>query len=155
MPSHFEQFSSRFVERKKPSIGFSKNQLKKSMRRMISINQRLRTSIDEIQRGFRKQYNYRLIYECLKVYNRMPTTSFHTHADKQNVRMKRLRSCKPNRLRFTQNHFFLHVFVEFLTQCCWFKAFLLVWLSRKIIIFKNLFFFFWHLIGIPFEANDL
>lgn len=67
VPSHFEQFSSKFVEGKKPSIGFSKNQLKKSMRRMLSITQRLRTSIDEIQSGFRKQYNYRLIYECLKV----------------------------------------------------------------------------------------
>lgn len=67
VPNHFEKFSSQYVERKKPSICFNKPQMKRSMKRMISITRRLRTSIDEIQRGFRKQYNYRLIYECLKV----------------------------------------------------------------------------------------
>lgn len=51
---------------------------------MISITQRLRCSIDEIQRGFRKQYNFRLIYECLKVYTkyRILFTSINTHENK-------------------------------------------------------------------------
>lgn len=62
--SHFEKYSCAFVAQRRPTISFHKT---KSMNRLTSITERLRTSVNEIQRGFRQQDNYRVIYECLKV----------------------------------------------------------------------------------------
>lgn len=65
--NHFEKTSSQIVKGKQSSKVFSKNHLEQSTERLISTTQRLRTSIGEIHRGIRKEYNFRLIYECLKV----------------------------------------------------------------------------------------